>query len=164
MNDHNRYRDSHAMPPSIIQYSKSSPMADSILTNATRCDRCKKPSMNRTMVGTDKEWLCARCLAELPVPMPPTVTGTVHQLKCWPDSFQAMVDGLKTFEIRRNDDRNYQVGDILDNREWEPIRNEYTGRALRQLVTFILGGGLYGVPEAYCIMSVRPAPSIVTGP
>ncbi len=45
--------------------------------------------------------------------------STVHELKCWPVPFAAMRDGTKRFEFRK-DDRNYQVGDVLQNREWMP--------------------------------------------
>lgn len=35
-----------------------------------------------------------------------------HKLKIIPDRFEAILEGIKTFEIRFND-RNFQVGDIL---------------------------------------------------
>ena len=39
-------------------------------------------------------------------------TGTwVHNLKAWPEFFDAVADGRKTFEVRRND-RGYREGDI----------------------------------------------------
>lgn len=102
-----------------------------------------------------------------PVPVPIPLTGTVHELKCWPDVFQAMWDGIKQFEFRK-DDRDYKVGDVLVNKEWllapgpiepiEPIAGTYTGRELRLIVTFKLPGGKFGVPDGYCVMSTRPAP------
>jgi hypothetical protein len=54
---------------------------------------------------------------------------TRHALKCWPEFFQAIADGRKSFEIRVND-RNYQVGDILVLCEWNPELAIYTGRKL----------------------------------
>jgi hypothetical protein len=58
-----------------------------------------------------------------------------HRLKTWPLYFAAVADGSKTFEIRA-DDRDYQVGDILELLEWEPLTGEFTGRELRHKVTY----------------------------
>lgn len=86
-----------------------------------------------------------------------------HVLKCWPEPFQAILDGRKRFEFRR-DDRGYAVGDILDLHEWDPHtryyrRHEIDGltvyRAERQRVTYILRG-LHGVPEGFVVMSIEP--------
>ena len=33
-----------------------------------------------------------------------------HSLKCWPDYFQPILDGIKTFDLRFND-RKFNVGD-----------------------------------------------------
>src|SRR5262245_46655354 len=49
-----------------------------------------------------------------------------HELKSWPSQFQAMWTGRKRAEFRR-DDRGYQVGDLLDLREWDPEPGRYTG-------------------------------------
>lgn len=43
----------------------------------------------------------------------------VHELKCWPKYFNAILDGSKTFEVRRND-RPYRVGDYLALNEYVP--------------------------------------------
>lgn len=42
-----------------------------------------------------------------------------HDLKTWPKYYEQVVSGLKPFELRKND-RNYQPGDYLILREWEP--------------------------------------------
>lgn len=44
---------------------------------------------------------------------------TEHELKCRPEYFSRVASGQKTFEIRRND-RDFQVGDILILKEYEP--------------------------------------------
>jgi hypothetical protein len=61
----------------------------------------------------------------------------VHDLKCWPKYYQAVKSGAKPFEIRRCD-RDYNVGDTLHLREWDPETEEYTGRELSKKVTYRL--------------------------
>jgi hypothetical protein len=88
----------------------------------------------------------------------------MHELKCWPDLFQAMLDGTKPFEARRND-RNFQVGDVLLLREWTPADSihsrlgEYSGREIRAKVTFILHGSennqKTGIGEGFCVMGIK---------
>ncbi|MBL1228167.1 DUF3850 domain-containing protein [Enterococcus sp. BWB1-3] len=58
-------------------------------------------------------------------------------LKLHVDYFDAVAKGIKTFEIRKND-RNYQIGNILVLREYDPIDShtgEFTGRECRVRVT-----------------------------
>lgn len=62
---------------------------------------------------------------------------TIHELKTWPEYFQALLDGAKTFELRKND-RGFQVGDILQLEEFRPGVGEYTGRQLRKRVTYVM--------------------------
>lgn len=77
-----------------------------------------------------------------------------HVLKCWTPSFEALVDGKKTFELRKND-RGFAEGDVLKLEEWNPDTG-YTGRRLDVLVGWTLYNG-FGLPEGYCIMSVFPS-------
>ena len=64
---------------------------------------------------------------------------TIHELKCWPEGFQALIDGRKPFEVRK-DDRGFQVGDTLHLREYQPVSDTYTGRETDVRVTYILHG------------------------
>lgn len=64
-----------------------------------------------------------------------------HELKTWPQYFEAIANGVKTFEIRRND-RLFEVGDALRLREWEPaagapLGGSHTGRECTRHITYI---------------------------
>jgi hypothetical protein len=61
----------------------------------------------------------------------------VHHLKTWPEYFKPVVQGIKLFEIRKND-RPYAIGDILHLQEFEPIKATYTGNELIMQITYIL--------------------------
>ncbi len=86
-----------------------------------------------------------------------------HDLKTWPEPFQAVLDGIKHHEIRI-DDRGYAVGDVLRLREFRVdvslgvySEGEYTGRARRVRVTYKTPGGAWGLPGNLCVMSIEPA-------
>lgn len=61
----------------------------------------------------------------------------------------------KTFEIRDND-RNYKVGDILVQEEWDHERSEYTGRSKSFKITYILFDSSYGMKTGYVILAIIP--------
>jgi Domain of unknown function (DUF3850) len=77
----------------------------------------------------------------------------IHELKTWPVPFQAVLDGKKLYELRKND-RGYRVGDILHLREWDPDTEHYSGRSLRARVTYMTRGGEFGLPNDLCIMGL----------
>ena len=60
----------------------------------------------------------------------------VHELKSWPESFAAIRAGQKTHELRRAD-RDFQVGDVLLLREYDPKSERYSGQSLRVVITFM---------------------------
>ena len=67
--------------------------------------------------------------------------STDHEVKCWPEYFEAVRDGRKPFDLRF-DDRGYRVGDRLRLREWSPEKG-YTGRELSESITYILAGPFF---------------------
>ena len=62
--------------------------------------------------------------------------AAIHDLKIWPEHFDAVVSGRKRFEVRVND-RGYEVGDTLHLREWEPDEERYTGAECWQTVAVV---------------------------
>lgn len=76
----------------------------------------------------------------------------IHELKIYPDFFNAVISGEKTFEIRKND-RQFKVGDILALNEWD--WNSYTGRSCLVYVDFIMNNPEY-VKEGMVIMAIKP--------
>ena len=77
-----------------------------------------------------------------------------HSLKTWPGQFRAIINGEKTFEFRKND-REFNEGEILSLKEWNPKLESYTGLHTEMKVIFILYGPSFGIPEGYCIMSIQ---------
>lgn len=57
--------------------------------------------------------------------------------KIWPDYFDKVASGDKTFELRLAD-WECNIGDILVLREWDPKTKEYTGRQIEKKVTYVL--------------------------
>ena len=60
----------------------------------------------------------------------------IHQLKILPEYFAPVCLGLKSFEIREND-RDFQVGDLVELREYLPNHDRYTGRVLPREITYV---------------------------
>jgi hypothetical protein len=79
---------------------------------------------------------------------------TIHELKTWPEPFEAVWSGAKTAEFRKAD-RDYGVDDVLKLREWDPETGIYSGRVVMAWVTDLRRGGTFGIPEGYCMMSFQ---------
>lgn len=77
----------------------------------------------------------------------------IHTLKCVLEPFQKKWEGNKNWEFRKND-RDYKVGDILIEQEYNPTDNSFTGREIKEKVVYILYEG-FGIPEGHCIMSTK---------
>lgn len=75
----------------------------------------------------------------------------VHELKTHPQYYNAVVSGKKTFEIREND-RDYQVGDLLVLREWNPESEGYTGASELRFVSYVT---TYGQPEGQVVLALQ---------
>lgn len=105
-----------------------------------------------------------------------------HTLKVIPPYFDAILDGTKTFEVRKND-RAYQRGDILHLSEWHPEQTNSARRCDRagcnysaqdfghwaqdkrgrpvvhREVTFVFSGDprFPGVEPGYVVLALGPA-------
>ncbi len=85
-----------------------------------------------------------------------------HKLKTDPMVFSHVYNGLKDFEIRKND-RNFHVGDTLLLQETEStgveMRNGapliYTGREIECEVNYILHGPIYVLLDGWVIMGIE---------
>ena len=77
-----------------------------------------------------------------------------HVLKTWPEAWDAIRQGLKKYEIRKND-RDYKVGDSLYLREYDPKTEGFSGRALCVEITYMTPGGSWGIPAGLCVLSIK---------
>lgn len=88
----------------------------------------------------------------------------IHELKILPKYYDAVANGIKTFEIRKND-RNYSVGDTLMLKEFDKDNiyhvnwinpQEYTGRELCATITYIFNlKDFLNLDEDYVILGIR---------
>jgi hypothetical protein len=85
-----------------------------------------------------------------------------HELKIWPGCFAAVKAGNKPFDVREND-RNFQVGDVLTLCEFESESEQYTGQTLTRWVSYVLQGGVFGVQPGWCVLGFSDQPPIPTG-
>lgn len=74
-----------------------------------------------------------------------------HELKILPEYFKAVIEGVKTFEIRLND-RGFKVGDTLVLREFDPKTKCFSGRTRERVVTYISD---YEQKPGYVVMAIK---------
>ncbi len=79
----------------------------------------------------------------------------VHEFKTWPEVYEAVSRGVKTFEFRDTSDREHpvEVGDFVTLIEWEDGCE--TGRSVEAFVPFVLNGPDFGVPEGCQVFSIE---------
>lgn len=75
-----------------------------------------------------------------------------HELKILPEYFEAIKNGTKTFEIRKND-RGFAIGDILTLKEYSG--EKYTGREINKVIIYILTGRQYGLEKEYVVLGIK---------
>lgn len=74
-----------------------------------------------------------------------------HDLKISSVYFDDVKNGKKPFEVRYND-RNYEVGDILNLREYD--RGAYTGREVKKKVSYVLDNREH-CKDGYVILGLK---------
>lgn len=94
---------------------------------------------------------------------------SLHELKTVDLYWEAVKDGRKPFEVRRND-RAFQTGDILelvktDERGiWVPNPGDFSRmpkkQIIRKQITYLLQGGQFGIEPGYCVLGLgEPVPA-----
>lgn len=85
-----------------------------------------------------------------------------HRIKVQPPYMDALLDGSKTFEVRRND-RGYQRGDVLHLVEWETPTSttpygHHTGRGVKFQVSYVYAGDprFGGIEPGYVVLGLAP--------
>lgn len=97
-----------------------------------------------------------------------------HRLKVWPELYDEVAAGRKTFELRRRTatDPTVAVGDLLELAEWTRTRLDdsgfegpaATGRSTRVLVTYVITAqqladlGLDLLQPGVIVMGIQPEP------
>lgn len=74
-----------------------------------------------------------------------------HELKTEPQYFQAVLDGRKRFEIRKND-RGFEEGDKLLLKEYDADVHVFTGRRVEVTVTYITD---YEQQPGYVVLGIE---------
>jgi hypothetical protein len=89
-----------------------------------------------------------------------------HELKCWPKFFTAIVQGDKRHDLRRATDRDFQIGDRLLLREFDPALGAYTGRTQHVAVTYVTSAEMpcalseQALHPDFCILSIALQPDV----
>ena len=80
--------------------------------------------------------------------------STRHELKTWREPFNAVASERKNYEIRKEDNRTFAVGDVLVLRQWNEEKQCYTDMAIEADVTHITRGPAWGIPEGMVVMAL----------
>lgn len=129
-----------------------------------KCDTCHDAAAIRSLLsepepekpGQDVE-------ARIPSPKwtdpddPAAWEPRTHDLKTWPQFFEAILSGVKTFELRKND-RGFRKDDTLRLHEWDPEIGRNTGRVIERKVSYILADAEpWGLRQGFALMALAPS-------
>ncbi len=85
------------------------------------------------------------------------LTGKTHDLKVWRAQYAALKDESKPFEFRKEDGRVFELGDVLNLREYNESAGRYVNyhyRVLRRVVTYVLRHG-FGIPAGHVVLGLQ---------
>lgn len=77
--------------------------------------------------------------------------NNLHTLKLQQPFFNAVLDGFKMFEVRRND-RDFKVDDYLCLEEFDYEKRSYTGRFINKRIAYITD---YKQRKGYVVFSFK---------
>lgn len=101
----------------------------------------------RTYYEKNERRLCPECYEK----QVEFEAGSPHELKTLPEYYDAVINGYKTFEVRKND-RDYKVGDLVNLREYYP-KEGYSGRNIWLKITYTLDDPKF-VKTGYVIFGI----------
>ena len=76
----------------------------------------------------------------------------MQELKTLPEPFQAVWDGIKTYEVRKAD-RPFQLWTVLHLREWDG--KKYTGREIAANIKYITPPGEFGLSDDVVVLGIH---------
>jgi hypothetical protein len=85
----------------------------------------------------------------------------LHELRLHIPHFDEMIDGEKRYDIRKTDDRSFEVGDLINFREWRPVPNMnggtvgYSGRNALARIVHITKPGAWGLPGNLTVLGIE---------
>mgnify|MGYP000122885120 FL=1 len=77
-----------------------------------------------------------------------------HALKTWPEFYEQVEKGLKSFELRKND-RNYKLGDDLILQEYNPEKKEYTGKEWKGTISYVFDNEAFGLKKGFILLGIK---------
>ena len=78
-----------------------------------------------------------------------------HALKVWPEFFNDLKDGKKTFELRKHD-RPFKEGDKLLLQEFDNESQSYTGDELHFYISYLLKDcPKFGLKPGFVILGLK---------
>lgn len=99
-------------------------------------------------------WLPAYNLIDSSNNIPSVIKKTdALDLKCWPEYYERILSGIKTFEVRSNTDRKFKEGQYIVLSEFDPETGQYTGRKKLFVIGFVLSGD-FGIPDDISVISL----------